>query len=227
MTCATWAGMIITITDYLESRVRVATVIIDTNRMLPCLAALSPWAKPCRVGRPQNYYRMAPFISAGYWADSTTKQVTLSAVHAVFHSLRDHLKASPRKLPDSAPAQLQTGLIKAYTKLANYHSHWLLRPPIRPSCLHLACQVVAGNHYHLPNPRFLWLARLSRHISRLIAIMVFIMWPVFNCLMLSSNLSSLGLQGEVQLINIHIIFPARYKTLDVFEKISHVCLCLQ
>ena len=34
--------MIITITDYLESRVRVATVIIDTDRMLPCLAALSP-----------------------------------------------------------------------------------------------------------------------------------------------------------------------------------------
>ena len=44
---------------------------------------------------------------------STTKQVTLSAVHAVFHSLQDHLKASPRKLPDNAAAQLRTGLIKA------------------------------------------------------------------------------------------------------------------
>lgn len=55
---------------------------------------------------------------------SSTKQVTLSAVHAVFHSLQDHLKASIRKLPDDAPAQIRTGLIKAYTKLADYHSHF-------------------------------------------------------------------------------------------------------
>ena len=55
---------------------------------------------------------------------SATKQVTLLAVHAVFHTLQDHLKASLRKFPDNAPAQLRTGLIKAYTKLADYHSHF-------------------------------------------------------------------------------------------------------
>ena len=42
----------------------------------------------------------------------------------LFHSLRDHLKASPRKIPDNAPAQLRTGHVKAYTKLADYHSHF-------------------------------------------------------------------------------------------------------
>jgi hypothetical protein len=36
---------------------------------------------------------------------SATKQVTLLAVHAVFHSLQDHLKASLRKLPNNAPTQ--------------------------------------------------------------------------------------------------------------------------
>jgi hypothetical protein len=53
---------------------------------------------------------------------SSTKQVTLSAVHTVFHGLQDHLKSSLRKLPPSAPTQLKTGLIKAYSKLADYHS---------------------------------------------------------------------------------------------------------
>jgi hypothetical protein len=55
---------------------------------------------------------------------SATKQVTLSAVHCVFHGLQGHLKKSLCKLPQSALLWLKTGLIKAQVKLANYHTYF-------------------------------------------------------------------------------------------------------
>jgi hypothetical protein len=55
---------------------------------------------------------------------SATKQVTLSAVHCVFHGFQEHLKKSLCKLPQSAPLRLKTGLIKAQIKLADYHSYF-------------------------------------------------------------------------------------------------------
>lgn len=54
---------------------------------------------------------------------SQTKQVTLSAVHAIFHGLQEHLKKCLRNLPASAPQRLVSGLINAQQKLAEYHTY--------------------------------------------------------------------------------------------------------
>jgi hypothetical protein len=52
---------------------------------------------------------------------SKTKVPMLSTVHAVFCGLQDHVALLLRKLPDSAPSQLRTGLVEAHTKLSNYY----------------------------------------------------------------------------------------------------------
>jgi hypothetical protein len=52
---------------------------------------------------------------------SKTKVPMLLMVHAVFRGLQDHVALLLRKLPDSAPSQLRTGLVEAHTKLSNYY----------------------------------------------------------------------------------------------------------
>ncbi|KAL6303461.1 hypothetical protein BKA93DRAFT_696523, partial [Sparassis latifolia] len=55
---------------------------------------------------------------------SSSKEVTLSSVHTIFHGLQEHLKNALRKLPPDSPPQLRDGLLRAYKKLSDYHSHF-------------------------------------------------------------------------------------------------------
>jgi hypothetical protein len=53
---------------------------------------------------------------------STTKHSMLSSTHAIFRGLQDDVRNSLAALPDSAPAMLRTGLMKAHQKLSDYYT---------------------------------------------------------------------------------------------------------
>jgi hypothetical protein len=52
---------------------------------------------------------------------STTKQITLSVVHAIFLDLQSHIKDQLSDLPDNTPVELVDGLIAAHQKLSDYY----------------------------------------------------------------------------------------------------------
>lgn len=65
---------------------------------------------------------------------SATKHVTLSATHAIFHSLQDHLRRALSQLPSTVPTQLRSALIQAHLKLSDYHRHFDESPFYLWSC---------------------------------------------------------------------------------------------
>jgi hypothetical protein len=52
---------------------------------------------------------------------STTKQTTLSHVHAISKALQANLKESLAALPDSTPSCVRSGLVEAHQKLSDYY----------------------------------------------------------------------------------------------------------
>jgi hypothetical protein len=53
---------------------------------------------------------------------SSTKSSMLSTTHAIFRGLQEDIRHSLAKLPDAAPSQLKTSLIKAHRKLSDYYT---------------------------------------------------------------------------------------------------------
>lgn len=52
---------------------------------------------------------------------SSSKESTLSEVHAIFKDLQTELTSALAELSDDAPIQLRTGLLNAHRKLSDYY----------------------------------------------------------------------------------------------------------
>lgn len=52
---------------------------------------------------------------------SATHSPTLSVCHSILRSLQDNVKDQLKRLPDTAPTELRTGLLEAHQKLSEYH----------------------------------------------------------------------------------------------------------
>jgi hypothetical protein len=111
--------LIISLEHHLGRALRFARDIDDFVARHRDLRALEldadDWAAIAQVEEWLNAFRSATNQM------SKTKEPMLSTVHAVFRGLQDHVASMLRKLPDSAPSQLRTGLVDAHTKLSDYY----------------------------------------------------------------------------------------------------------
>jgi hypothetical protein len=52
---------------------------------------------------------------------STSKESTLSATHAIFRGLQEHIQGIYRNLPGATPSRIKAGLLDAHQKLSDYY----------------------------------------------------------------------------------------------------------
>jgi hypothetical protein len=52
---------------------------------------------------------------------STSKESILSATHAIFRGLEEHIQGIYRNLPSSTPSRIKAGLLDAHKKLSDYY----------------------------------------------------------------------------------------------------------